>query len=262
MRVRREAKAVGHHTALMILGLTFGLLLVACGTASKVSSNHAIQARSGAATGPTSAPVDPQNPNASIDEVPFASINHLVNTSDAAVVGVVTAVSPPKWNSPSGQAWTFSATNTDSYRPIPLIYRDVTVTVSQVLFSDTNLSVQVGDTLTILVSGNGTNTGATIDGQNGLRWNLVDGTFTANTQELLLLKESEYPFSDAQHSVTMLTQSRNSHWQILGATAASDVPGRSVDASGLMQRIVSERAKGFQPEGPNQGDNTAINPLG
>lgn len=255
IQVRIRGKVLG----LCVVSLT--LIFAACDGTTKVSTNQTVLPHSTATTAPVSAPVNPQDSNASIEELPFASINHLVNMSDAGVIGEVSLVSSPRWNSPSGAPWTFNASATDSYRPVPLIYRDVTVVVSQVLFSNANLPVKAGDTITVLISGDGTNSGASIDGQNGLRWNQVDGTFSASTEELLLLKITNYPFSDSEHSETMLTQNRNSHWEISGSMAVSDVPGRSVDASALTSRILLERSKGLQQ--PESGaDSTMINPLG
>lgn len=220
-------------------------------------------------TGSTSSPTFPslavppqQNPNTSIDMPPLVSINHLVNTSDAGVIATVSAVSSARWNSSDGQPWTEDPNNSSPTKSAPILLRIVTVVVDRVLYSSAKLQVNVGDTLQLTSSGDGTNSGAMLDGDPTDRWNQVDGDFVAGDQQLLLLSSVEFPYEAGPEQAVVLSEGRSANWILSQSAAVSTVLGRTVASDALISRILSERQAGLIAQTPDDAAATAVNPLG
>ncbi|MFA5785859.1 MAG: hypothetical protein WDA71_02575 [Actinomycetota bacterium] len=178
------------------------------------------------------------------------SFNDLVNYSDAAVMGTITAATKPKWNSASGKAWTIDPETDD---PVPGMYRDVTLQVSRVLFSTDKVAAKQGDDVVVRVRvclGDcpQTRTPST----------QLAGPTDVGSEVLFLLKRIEFAFQgDKRVEVTALSGHWDANWTVKNGMAVNADPRRSVPLDPLIARILKERAAGLEPD----DQSGMINPL-
>lgn len=191
-----------------------------------------------------------------------SSINHLVNhDATVGIVGQVTRVDSPKWNSADGSPWSGSSSSPG----VPRQYRDASVSIQRVLFapSASNSDVRVGSTISIRVLGDGSNTGEDGCSAPGLKYNDADGPIAAGDTILALL--GRFPFGTQTGTDVVWTFADDSYglWTLANNSAKNPDPERVVPADQLIQRIQHERARGFDAsETPQEADMTRRNPLG
>lgn len=241
--------------AVVAVAAGLSLVVVGCGAGKETTI--------GAASPPTlPAPQSVyEDPSQTID-LGLLSINHMVNSSDAAVIATVNAVSAPKWNSDNGSVWISDPNNPDPQKAQPFQYRGVTLQINQVLFASSGLNPAVGSTIDVKVYGSGANTGAMIGGDPNDRWNQIAGPFTAGDTQLLFLTNVDFPMQSGPTPSVVLNHDLYGHWIVVGSTAQSTVTGRTVPLQDLKNRIAAERAAGLQQETPDQASKTETNPLG
>ncbi len=241
------------------LGLGTGLLLLAgCGSSPERASIG------GSVSSPMTLPAPKSvydNPAGTVD-IELSSINRLVNTSDAAVIATVEAVSAPRWNSASGNVWVSDPNDPNPQKAQPFQYRDVTLQVRRVLFGSTSLAPVAESTIDVKVYGSGQNTGAMVNGDPNDRWNQMSGPFTPGDTQLVFLISVDFPMQSGPTPAVVLNQDAYGHWVIDGPTAQSAIAGRSVSVQDLQSRIATERAAGLRQETPDQASKSQINPLG
>ncbi len=232
-------------------------MLLGCGTGKAVTP---VGTGSSLQTLPA-APSVYENPLGTVD-LGLVSIKDLVNTSDAAVIATVRAVSAPKWNSDSGSVWTSNPNDPNPKKAQPFQYRVVTLQITQVLFGSSALDPAAGGTVDVKVYGSGSNTGAMIGGDANDRWNQIAGPFAAGARQLLLLESVEFPMQSGPTPSVVVNHDRYGHWVISGSTAQRMVVGRTVPLQPLEARITTERAAVQKNETPDQAAKSATNPLG
>ncbi|MDQ3915595.1 MAG: hypothetical protein M3323_09760 [Actinomycetota bacterium] len=161
----------------------------------------------------------------------------LVAGSDAAVVVRVEAVHEPRWNSTDGRRWT--RTSYDSAMDAtPLLYRTARVTVEQVLFGPASLAA--GDSLTVRLFGDGTPTGAEVDGA-GVRFNQISGDVAAGDERVMLLRKEVFPMetdSSQWPETWQLTHHGFASWKLgPDGTATHALSAKTTASTSLMRRI-------------------------
>lgn len=169
-----------------------------------------------------------------VARVPVAE---LAADSDAAVVVHVESVADPRWNSSDGRVWT--RTRYDSAMDAtPLTFRTATVTVRKVVFGPAGIAA--GDTLSLRLFGDGTDTGAEIDGAD-VRFNQISGTFEPGSDHLVLLRRDVFPMETEAAEWPVVWQLANhgfASWEVdPDGAAVQAVTGDVTHASALVRRI-------------------------
>lgn len=163
----------------------------------------------------------------------WIGINTLANYGDAAIVGTVAAVSPPK-----------PLSGSMLYRE----YIDVTVAIESVLFDSPALPLKPNSIVTVHSFGNGRPEGEVESTASGtpIHANQLDGAWAMGDKVLLVLGDDggvfphEGPTPDAA-----VVNGYQGHWTITAAgEAVSADPNRKADVARLRARLVAERAHG------------------
>ncbi|HEV3364817.1 MAG TPA: hypothetical protein VG795_11900 [Acidimicrobiia bacterium] len=198
--------------------------------------------------------------NQEFDGIPMG-INQLANISAAAITGQITAVSEPRWNSRDGSKWCPPLDGTVR----PIVYRDVTVKVSDVTFTSEKLTPRPGDELVIRTFGDGTPTGpeaVTFDKDHVLHENNVDGEYEVGKEAFLFVSVwDRFPTENGTEVINQVTGSWGGNFEIDRSKdlAKSVEPGRTVPYRALIARAQKERELGRKPE---RDPASRKNPLG
>ena len=230
--------------------VTLGALLF---SATACGANHSTAVRAGqTATEPIV--VDSPVGTCSWDDQTFErapmGINQIANISAAGVLGKITAVAPPRWNSKDGKKW---CPPLDGL-VLPIVYRDVTVRVSEVAFASDRLAPKAGEEVIIRTFGDGTPTGSkAVKFENGqsLHENEADGRFETGKEVFLFVSVwDQFPTETGSETVNQVTGSWGGNFEIDRSkdVAKSVEPGRTVSLRSLVARAQKERALGRKPE--------------
>lgn len=188
-------------------------------------------------------------------------INRLVQTSHAAVTGVVTNVTPARWNSVDGREFCPSVFDLRGRHQ----FRDVTVRVATSVFDSATLPAKPGTEVTFRVFGDGTPTGHEVaENADGsvIYQNQVDGSYDLGSTVLVLLAQIDnFPMADGPATVNQVVGSWMGNWTVdlVNNQAVSVQQGRSVPLDKLLARIATERTIGADF---TRDRKTALNPLG
>jgi hypothetical protein len=185
------------------------------------------------------------------ERVPMG-INQLANVSAAAITGQITAITPPRWNSRDGKKWC-PPLDGDAQ---PMLYRDVTVKVTDLTFSSDRLTPRPGDELVIRTLGDGTTTGKEIyrfgrDRKDPvLTEGQTDGRFEVDKEVFLFLSVWDFPTESGFETVNAITGSWGGNFEVdrSNDVAKSVEPGRTVPYRALIARAQKERELGRKPE--------------
>lgn len=239
--------------SMKILGPVTGVALIAFLALFVNAGESTVESASPNASNPTS-------PQTAAD---FAvlGINNLVNSSDVGVIGEVTTISAPKWNSVDGKTWEQSV---DDGGPVgtPTEYRDATIKVTKVLFDQPGGTAAVGTEMKIRLYGTGiAGKGQKIsETEPALTTDVRDGSFSVGATHLLLLKKNSFFIKGGTNEqVLQLTNGFQANWVLKGQFATSAEATRNAPVEALIKRIMEERKKGTVVSGPD--DLTIQNPL-
>jgi hypothetical protein len=175
-------------------------------------------------------------------------INQIANISEAAIVGQITAISSARWNSKDGAKWCPD----DDGDVAPIVYRDVTVKVTETIYTSEGLAPRGGDEIVVRSFGDGRTTGEEAfrfnDGRV-LREGEVDGHFEVGKEALLVLSLLDhFPTESGLEVVNQVTGSWGGNWEIDREQnlARSVEAERTVPFRALVERLVKEREIGRQ----------------
>lgn len=159
-------------------------------------------------------------------------LDRLIEDTDIAIVGRIRSVSTPIWNSADGEAWT-PLPNARGIQATPLRYRKVDVEIEEMLFSNLQQGPAVGEVITVRFYGDGTNTGAEVDGAtpNTVRWNRISGTAELGDRRLFLLRNDGFPMQGPVSSwptTYQLVDHGRGNWQLEG--------GKAIQSLGTIKR--------------------------
>lgn len=171
--------------------------------------------------------------------------NDFVHSSVGAVIGTVESVSAPRWNQESGEPWDGDV---ESHPGNPLAreaqYREATISVEDVVFSDPGEALVAGGSVSVRLSGDGTATGARID---GLYENEVDGPVIVGSRVLWVLHRHEFNWKErVEHPLGLASFKGN--WRIEGDTAVNLLPVRTVPLDALVAAIEREARASHRPD--------------
>lgn len=229
---------------------------IACGTESPANSRSEV----GTAIDSSLDAALPCSWDNSRFEVGAMGVNQLANISDAAIVGDIVSVSPPRWNSKDGKDW---CPPVESFSR-PILYRDVVLKITEAVFGSEVLAPKVGDELVVRSFGDGTSSGQEVakfnDGSK-IHERDVDGRLEPGRSVFLLLSVwDEFPTETGPELVTQITGSWMGNWEVERSkeTARSVQAERDVPLRALINRLMEERNAGRKPE---RDVNTTRNPL-
>lgn len=181
------------------------------------------------------------------------TVNALTNGAHAAVIARVESISPPRWNTTTGEApredpeWTPPAQ--------PLRYRIATLAVQRVMWSSDELPIEPAEELEVHLLGDGSETGCEVGGAPiPIRENEISGRVEERAQVLVLLARRDFRLIDMEKDIavpTTITRPAGNYlgiWTISGSRAVSFDPERSAPLDPLIERMKTERARGARPE--------------
>lgn len=196
-------------------------------------------------------PVQQESGPLGLDWSPPPNFAKFVEWSHAAVIGRVTTIGPKRVNVRDGTEGGVLA----------MEFRDATVQVDEVLYDSANLPTKAGQSLTVRLLGDGTNTGKDVHGAEPVeKSNAISGPVAVGDRVLWVLGMAQFPFMDGSTEATpKLVADYYGAWRI-GADllAQSVVPARSVPLAALAAKLKAERAT---PSDGRTGQRGRVNPL-
>ncbi len=254
---------------LRCVGLLVGLnVLATCGestdqqtsTAAKPGSDDRCPTDAYSNAYPSTIPVPPtHSPEPTTMEREYArssGINGIVSRSELGIIATIQDVSPMRWNTPDGEAWTRSVGVGETATQ----FRVATAKVEGVLFAGPEeVSVKPGDEVTVRMWGSGRPTGDLLEFPNRdgsttpIYEDQMGGPDGPGDRVVWLLGPSRLQFSDCTVDQRLqLAGSFDGAWRVEGDATApmarSLDPVRDVPLDALIARIDEERRAGKRPE--------------
>lgn len=202
-----------------------------------------------------------------VSEFAYSGINELVNISDAAIIGTITEISEARWNSSDGKSWKWTDAPEGASTTVPNIYRDLSIVVEKVIFSDSDLPLKSGDSVVARIFGDGSATGEVVGlfGHGTAHFNQLYGDVRVESKVFVVMHMGRWP--TWQRGTPDVTWERivsiggywQGYWVIEGDQATNLVPARTVPLEPLIARMQTEREHGRDR---SRDENTIVNPLG
>lgn len=201
-------------------------------------------------------------------ETPLTGLNDLVSQSDAAIIATVSAISLPRWNSSTGDAWCTTDNEPGTRHALAFQYRNVTLDLKETLFASERIDTNQKQ-LTVSIPGDGQLTSEPAD-----RARITGEGFDVSTYEfseniihlgetaLLLLRREQVDTKEGISELINVSSAALGKWNVSSGRATSPVPNRDADSFALKQRIKDERAAGRKKLTEDEQRKSAINPLG
>jgi hypothetical protein len=214
-----------------------GPSVVASGAAPPASPKYGVD---GAPDDPSA--LDQPGQHGVWDWTPAPNFAFFVKNSHAAVKGQVVEMSAPRFNTKDG-------TPTADERA--MVFRDATLAVEDVLYDSSELHVTPGQKLVVRLMGDGTDTGARVDGAGPVKHtNAISGPVAKGDTVLWVLAVSQFPFMNDDmmtlartEAVPKLFTDLYGAWlvDLVADKAKSIVPNRTVPYRALAARLRAER---------------------
>jgi hypothetical protein len=182
--------------------------------------------------------------------IALLGMNALAASSAAALVGEVENVTEPRWNSKDRGPWCPPLDN--PFRAF--VYRDVTIKVTQPIFTSGDLEARPGQTVTFRTLGDGTDGGrvsVTLPDGTTIYRNQPDGRFDVGQEVLVMLAPwADFPTANGPESVYSVVNGWQGRWTIdRQHDLAKNIQAvRTVPFSRLVDRITRERNMGRAAE--------------
>jgi hypothetical protein len=176
------------------------------------------------------------------DWAPAPNFPAFVKWSDAAVTGRVATITPARWSTPNGEA---DPSPPGLDKPMAWLYQDVSLVVDEVVYDSPKIPARPGQTITIRLLGDGTETGTEVGGAPPVKHlNAISGPVAVGDRVLWVLTETEFRFTDnrAERVVRLRTDFYGA-WRIGTSLVAESLEQRrSAPLPLLVARLRAERA--------------------
>ncbi|HVF76146.1 MAG TPA: hypothetical protein VM938_14000 [Acidimicrobiales bacterium] len=185
------------------------------------------------------------------DWAPPPNFAKFVQWSHAAVIGRVTAIAPPRWNTTDNQP--------DEHG---VMFRDAQLAVEEVIYNAPELPATVGTTVTVRLTGDGSETGPATHGAEPIRHlNAIAGPVAAGDKVLWVLGMDDFPFRGGTTEKTpRLVYDYFGAWRITSELLAlNPQPLRTVPLAPLVAKLKAVRAA--PPSTGNTGTQGKLNPI-
>lgn len=228
--------------------------LIGCGQSQSLQEEQLEAAKEEAAAG-KQLPL-PSSPTM-VASFALLGINELVHESHAAIIGRVTAITQPRWNSKTGDPWAGDREPARA-RVTPWRYRDATIKVVQEIYASSEWPVAVDQEITIRLFGDGINTGSDLESATpGMRSNTVSGPIESDSDGLWVIARGAWIGEDGETEIIRLANHFQGNWMIDNGKAISAEPRREIPVNALVEKRQRERAAGRT--GSKEG---VYNPIG